>query len=306
MIVEQQLKHMLDFTKTHEKYSESDIYQREVECLARQFSNCLLPLREGDLLAGRIIELPIGFSPQSNGSVGYYCNTSRILEITKTPGLSEEQLNEFRYLCQYWQDRTTISRIKASYSERMLTELSHGDFNTEKGIGYPLYRMSGAQMNPTKLLDRGILGLIEDIRAKKEYPTPFFKGLVGILELLQTICLNYSQQFSDDAKKCKDLNRRAELTDMSKGFLKMSRSKPTSFWEATQLSYLFLTLSGTINYGRLDEYLGSFYVSDLKAGKISEEFGLKIIKNMQELNKQSSADLKSRGLNNDKIDRFVR
>lgn len=283
MTVEQQLKHMLDFTKTHEAFSKGDIYQREVMCLTQQFSYSLLPLRQGDLLVGRILELPIGFSPQSNGNVGYYCNTNRLLEMMKESDLSEEKLNQFRYLLHYWQDKTTFSKIKARYAKEIQSELNHGDFSTEKGIGYPLYRMSGAQMDPTKLLERGIVGLIDDIRSKQGYPTPFYRGLIGILELLQTVCLNFGKQFSEEAKSCKSENRKAELVIMSSGFFKMAHSAPNTFWEATQLSYLFFTLSGTINYGRLDEYLGSFYVRDLKDGNLTEEFGLKILKNMWSL-----------------------
>lgn len=279
----EQLKNMLNFTNIHQAYSQGDIYQREVKCLEQQFSYCLLPLREGDLLAGRILELPIGFSPQSNGNVGYYCNTSRLLEMMKEPGLSKEQVDRFQYLLHYWQDKTTFAKIKSQYSQEIITQLTHGEIGAEKGVGYPLYRMSGAQMDPTKLLERGIVGLMEDIRAHKSYPTPFYSGLIGILELLRSVCLNYNHQFIKDAKKCQDGKRKSELVAMAEGFKKISDSKPTTFWEAAQLAYLFFTLSGTINYGRLDEYLGSFYVKDLKLGRLTEEFALKILKNMWSL-----------------------
>ena len=281
--VEQQLKNMLAFTKTHEQYSAADIYQREVKCLEQQFSYCVLPLRDQDLLAGRILEHPIGFSPQSNASVGYYCNTYRIKEMLKDPSLSKEQLAEFDYLLEYWKDKTTCSKIIASYSEDIKTKLQHGDFETEKGIGYPLYRMSGAQMDPTKLLERGIVGMIEDIHAQKAYPTPFYDGLIGVLKVLQMVCMDYSKQILKESKNISDMLRKKECLQMSRGLENLAYSKPETFWEATQLAYLFFTMSGTINYGRLDEYLGSFYVNDLKADVLTENFALKILKNMWSL-----------------------
>ena len=67
----------------------------------------------------------------------------------------------------------------------------------------------------------------------------------------------------------------ASAADHGKEITQILRSlavrKPGTFWEATQLMYLYAVASGTYNYGRMDEYLGDFLARDLENGTLTEE-----------------------------------
>ena len=52
---------------------------------------------------------------------------------------------------------------------------------------------------------------------------------------------------------------------------RIKTEKPKTFPEALQLIWLYALLSGVINYGRLDDYLGPYLASDLAAGRMTEQ-----------------------------------
>lgn len=271
------IKYMMDFTNAYAEYND-DIYAREAHCLEVQFSFLMLPVRHQDLFAGRKTELPIGFWAQNSyGTVGYYCDTSTLLEMKKNPELSDEERNNLDYLINFWKGNTTDEKIFAQYTPEQKTLLSHGDFNTESGIGWPLYRMSGAQMNPEKLLQLGICGLIKEAEHLHPKNPAFYNAVISALTTLQNICLRYHKELSQESDICADAKRCAQLRQMSDDLEYIAWNSPQTFRQAAQLSYLFYLLSGTYNYGRMDEYLGSYYANDLDNGILTEESGLDLL-----------------------------
>ena len=50
--------------------------------------------------------------------------------------------------------------------------------------------------------------------------------------------------------------------------------------EALQLSWLYIMVSGCLNYGRMDDYMGDFLAADLKAGRITEEKALAYLQSL--------------------------
>lgn len=279
----EKLQHMMTFTKIYKENSDN-IYRREARCIDAQFSFLMLPVRPQDLFAGRKTELPIGFWPQNSyGTVGYYCDRTSLEEMKKDPSLTQDQLDDIDYLLKFWKGKTTDEKIYAQYNEEQRTLLSHGDFNVEPGIGFPLYRMSGAQMNPEKLLANGIVGLISDIDARHDKNPDFYDGVKSALLTLQSICLRYEKELLAEKEHCEDLHRTAKLTQMAENLHHIAYEKPTTFWQAAQLSYLFYLFSGTYNYGRMDEYLGSYYCHDIDSGIITEDFALSLIISLWEL-----------------------
>ncbi len=279
----QKIKCMLDFTKTYAENSDN-IYAREARCLDVQFSFLMLPVRSQDLFAGRKTELPIGFWAQNSyGTVGYYCDTPTLLEMKENPDLSEEDRRNLDSLIDFWKGKTTDEKIFAQYTPEQKSLLSHGDFNVEPGIGWPLYRMSGAQMNPEKLLKLGICGLIEEADRSRSKNPDFYDGIKSALTTLQNICLRYQKELDEEVKSCTNPVRISQLKQMSANLEHIAWHKPETFWQAAQLSYLFYLLSGTYNYGRMDEYLGSYYANDIDSRILTEETGIALLTSLWEL-----------------------
>lgn len=279
----EKIQHMMKFTKTYDENSDN-IYLREARCLEVQFSYLMLPVRPQDLFAGRKTELPIGFWAQNSyGTVGYYCDVPSLLALKEDTSLSEQELLAIDFLIRFWQGKTTDEKIHAQYTPDQQNLLSHGDFEVEAGIGWPLYRMSGAQMNPEKLLAKGICGIIEEADQLHSQNPDFYDAVKSIMQTLQAICLRYHKELSDQKSLCKDSKRRQELSAMADNLKEIAYNTPNSFWQAAQLCYLFYLLSGTYNYGRMDEYLGSYYTHDLDAGIMTEEFSLSLLTSLWKL-----------------------
>ncbi len=55
---------------------------------------------------------------------------------------------------------------------------------------------------------------------------------------------------------------------------------PETFVEALQLSWLYIMVSGCLNYGRMDDYMGDFLAADSKAGRITEEKALAYLQSL--------------------------
>lgn len=274
---------MMHFTKTYEENSDN-IYLREARCLKAQFSFLMLPLRPEDLFVGRKTELPIGFWAQNSyGTVGYYCDVPSLLALKEDSTLSEKELLAIDYLIQFWDGKTTDEKIHAQYTTEQKELLSHGDFSVESGIGWPLYRMSGAQMDPSKLLSKGICGIIKEAEELRSQNPDFYDAVKSVMQTLQTICLRYREEILDKIELCTDAQRRQELTAMADNLDKIAYHTPKSFWQAAQLSYLFYLLSGTYNYGRMDEYLGTYYAHDLDTGVMTEAMGLSLLTSLWQL-----------------------
>lgn len=277
MNIHEMIHHMMKFTEAHAREAQSDPCLREAACNDVQLEYVMLPPRPEDLLAGRKQELPIGFLPQAGHSqVGYYC-TRHVLEAMKS-GAAPDEAARLDDLLQYWQGKTTKEKIIARYSAEMREQLTLGDMAKESGIGFPLYRMSGAQMDPTKLLTLGIDGLMAEAIGKEHLNPPFYQAVRMALESLQRLCIRYGDMVRDGKASGKVDPALRHM--MAENLYHIAVRPPETFWQAMQLSYLFYLVSGTFNYGRMDEYLGTYYCRDIDSGAITEDFALALTKNL--------------------------
>lgn len=277
MTDKEKIKNMMLFTKTYQKYSDNK-YAREAHCLEVQFSYLMLPVRPGDLFAGRKAELPIGFLPQNSYStVGYYCDRNSLIAMKENPSLSSDEIQDLDYLLTFWEGNTTAEKIIAQYTSEQKSLISLGDYTKEQGIGWPLYRVGAAQMDPQKLLDKGISGLIAEASQKTALNQDFFEGIKAALITLRSVCLQYEKELLDEKEHCTDSRRHLVLSQMAENMRHIAYHKPDTFWQAAQLCYLFYLLSGTYNYGRMDDYLSSFYCHDIDSGLITEDSAITLL-----------------------------
>ncbi len=274
------ISYFAEYTDIYKAYSH-DIYRRELKCLEKQISVSMLPPRENDFLVGRKTEYPLGFSPQTYGSVGYYCHEPSLRQMMTDPELSDEERAVLEDLLLFWKDNTTTAKVKACYNREDLELITQGDHEKEIGTAFYLYRMSGAQMNPEKLLRNGVDGLIEQIRALGD--SDFLNSAVAALELFRQVCLAYSRELSALAQAAESEVQKVKWEAMAANLAHIAHHKPETFWQAAQLAYLYLLLSGTFNYGRMDEYLGTYYARDLDRGVLTQEEALAIIEGLWSL-----------------------
>ena len=256
-----------DFTRRYQ--SAPDIYAREADCLHCQFAYHLLPLRQGDLVAGRAVRLPLGVRPQSHGGVGYYLHEPSWLAAVNDGTLTAAEREAMDELLAFWRAENTAAKIAARYPDEWLDIFVHNQPYYVPTAAHALYRISGIQMDPTRLLTLGVDGMISLCQDKQATGPAFYHGLIQALEILSAVCLRYAA----DAAALGEESLAADLTHIA-------HRPAATFTQALQLSYLFFVLSGTWNYGRMDKYLGAYLAADLSAGRLTEAEALRWIEDV--------------------------
>ena len=269
-----QIKLMQNFTDCYQRYCDADKFKREMACLKQQFPAILLDPQEGDLFVGRHHLPAIGFAPQEYGTMGglgYYINYDKIAQLRQDENLSRENQAELDKLVEYWETEHTAYKIRAAYSEKLKNAFPSDRWTEDSAVAFPLYRLAGSMLNYKSLLKSGIKGLRNKINfyRQKNGASAFYDACSGILDLFNDVCQHYINRiyFYMQDQNPYWLLHGNEIIAVLKN---ISEDKPTTLRQAIQLMFLYNTLSGSLNYGRIDDYLGDFLQNDLDNGIISE------------------------------------
>lgn len=277
----------LAFTKTYRMYKNEHIAIREAMCLKEQFPKILTEIEDGDLFAGRVKYGTVGFSPQFGG-FGYFCNEFKILDAIEKGNISGEQRENIMDMLLFWRKETTTRKIEAVFTEDMnkvmcKEKIAEFPFLYEPEIATPLYRMAGVYIDYEKLMQLGIPGIMEEVNAHREKALEqngdykLFDGMLIALEHFISICQFYKEQALEKAGAHQDAVRKEELKRMAAVLDKISHSKSESLREAIQLAWLYSTVCGSLEFGRMDVYLGDFYANDIDNGVVTEEEALAML-----------------------------
>jgi len=263
------LDYALKFTQAYR--AGTDIYQREILCEDVQFPAVLRPPREGDFLCGRRMYPEAGYSVQYGG-LGYYFNKP---DTSRLPEGERELWDE---LDGFWRKETTQYKCRESFSPEVRRRLA-GDFSSGSLLypAYALYRMAGLQLDYGRLVSLGIPGLesevesrsasSRDLKSAKMYDC--FRAHLGRLRR----CIDH---YLSEA----DLLPDSERTRMMRSSLAALRDgRPGSFIQGLQLVLLVQTVSGTINFGRLDRVLGPLLADDLRRAVLTRDRAMDILEN---------------------------
>ncbi|HET7375158.1 MAG TPA: pyruvate formate lyase family protein, partial [Anaerolineae bacterium] len=141
---------------------------------------------------------------------------------------------------------------------------------TTNPIADMMGRLAGSLLDFDKLVKIGIPGLRAEIAAGRERNgnLPLYLAMDLMLNLFVDVIRNYASQA--DGEMAAVLNA-------------IAVRPPQTFREAAQLAWLYVLISGTVNYGRMDVYLGDFYATDLKSGCLTEAEALALTQSMWRL-----------------------
>jgi pyruvate-formate lyase len=287
----------LKFTQVYKNNSAKDIATREYECLKEQIPQSFRTLKhkDTDIFAGRIEEALLGFYPIFAGNDGLdktaYCINEHkcyalIGELEKEENCDQEYINRVKEMIGFWHDENTVIKARKRMPEAMVEAITGDNYNTEIGACYPLYRIAGIHIDAKKLFRYGLNGLIELIKEKakgKPESQPLYSAMIGTLELLKDVCQLYVEELAKLIEECTDKTRKAELVLMHQSMINIKEQKPQTLHEAIQLITLYMLSNGTREIGRLDDYLGDFYVKDLAKGIITRAFAIRMVVNFFEI-----------------------
>ena len=281
----------LEFTDAYRRHLNEHIAIREARCLQAQFPAVLDELQEKDRLAGRTFWGWVGFSPHNapNGAAyGYFCHEQKIIEAIERGNIPTAQRDGVHELLHFWKKETSKSKVEAAFTPKMLPVLFRDEivslpYNFKPMIAQPIYRMAGVFVDYEKLLRLGIPGLMEEVTEQRDEVKKdggdfkLFEGMLIALDVIVDSCRHYEKQAREKASAVADPKRVEELLQLADVLNKNAVSKPETFYEALQLSWLYTLLCGSLESGRVDVYLGDFYVNDIDNGIISETEALSLM-----------------------------
>jgi len=281
----------LSFTQAYRKNINEHIAIREAECHKAQFPAVLTEIEKNDRLAGRTSWGSVGFSPHNapgGAAYGYFCHEHRIIEAIERGNIPVEQRDEVHEMIHFWKKETSKAKVESAFTDKMLPVLFRDEivslpYNFKPMIAQPIYRMAGVFVDYDKLLNLGIPGLKAEITQHKDKAKAsggdykLYEGMLIALDVFVNSCHFYENQAIEKANSSSDPKRSEELFQLAEVLRKNTISKPESFYEALQLSWLYTLICGSLELGRVDVYLGDLYVNDIDNGIITEDEALSLM-----------------------------
>ena len=311
----------LNFTRAYKASLKLDKATRELNCLKEQIPQSFRPFRNAtEILVGRIDNALVGFQPSFEGKnscdvLGYCINQDKcydLLEKSKK-NLSSAEIEEIEAMIEFWNTESTTVKTRNQMTDAMQKSMTGDNYNADVGVCYPLYRIAGIHLDAKKLFDYGLNGLITLINSKKSAhkdSIALYDGMIGSLELIKDTIQLYIDYIYDEIKHCKVADRLKELNIVLESLIAIKDDKPKSLQEAIQLLTIYMLATNTREMGRLDIYLGDFYVHDINRKKITHEYAVRLVVNFfdiieQELARDTRAIIGGKGRANEKnADKF--
>ena len=267
---EEQLEIMEEYTRVHKESAGLDKALREINCLKVIFPRLFRSLEPGDLIAGRLDFLPIGFgSVTSIGGVGHYCVFHK-LRAFKSLLHTEEQKKRVDTLYDYWQDHD----VKSIYCQDVLTPDTTGRFIDCQYPFMATARLSGMMLDYQKLMRLGIDGILEELKSHRQ--NAFIQACQEAMMLFKEV-IDKQIELVNKAKQKAAPEELQDLDLMESDLAWLKDHKPETFHQALQLFWLYALCAGCINYGRMDMVLGPYLKKDMDSGQLNEEQALRYI-----------------------------
>lgn len=267
------------FTRAFQENLSAPAALREARCLQALYPALLPPIEKDDRFAGRTLLMEyrgVGFSPDVTlyslpHGMGYFYREDVFQRALAAVPPDSAEVAEIREMMAFWREHNTTAQVKTHFSPRIRKYLPSDSFAGDVGVGFPLYRMTGAYENYETLLTLGVPGLTALVAKKQAQGDPegFYEGLRLTVALLRDCCLAYAGQ-ADSLAEAASVPRQAELAQMAADLRAVASQPPHTFRQAVQLSWLYSCLAGVMDYGRMDVYLGDFLARDLAEGVLTK------------------------------------
>jgi len=217
-------------------------------------------------------------------------------ELDKRPGdafyITEEHKQELTRIARWWKGKVLWDRGRALMSQE-LRDLQ--DSAIIKATGNLTSGDAHIAVDFYKILEVGLSGYYKEIeehhlmvdRSHREgvKKDMFYTALAMGLKSFQTFIRRFRDLAIYLSKESKDPHREKELQTIAGNCDVIAEQPPQDFYQALQLVYfvqLILQIESnghSVSLGRLDQYLYPFYQTDLKRGKLTQQFATELLEN---------------------------
>ncbi|MBQ8164918.1 MAG: glycyl radical protein [Clostridia bacterium] len=204
--------------------------------------------------------------------------------------ISKETCEKLAEANKYWKGRTTSELATSYMTPETKTAIKHNLFTVGNyyynGVGHICVKYD-------EVLAIGYEGIIAKTEALLKALRPgdmdcgrkthFYEAVIISCKAVIEYAERYAKLAEEEAAKCSDSVRKAELLQIAKNCHNVPRKGATSFYEACQTVWFIQQLlqvesSGhSISPGRFDQYMYPYYKKDIDNGVITREFAQELI-----------------------------
>jgi pyruvate-formate lyase len=299
-----------NFTKAFQSNMDAPVPVREARCMATQYPYILTGIHDNHLFAGTqwTYEFLVGFNLElyANTNIevvvrdckpdreltekekdlrskltacsgGFYYDYGRLHGIADNLPEDSELASELRDIAKFWETNSTMYH----YNQQLTDEINEGlgrvtssDLRYANSFGS---RICCYSIDNDKLLQLGLPGLRDLIKKKMQETAgdaekeAVYTGMLLTLDVLESVLDYYLADATAKINACTDPVRKGQLVRIADSVKHLKTKKPESLHQAIQLWWIYTVLADIPNYGRMDQWLGDFYVSDIDSGRITEE-----------------------------------
>lgn len=284
----------LGFTRIYRESEGDHPAVREAKCLAWQLPRIILDIEKDDLVPGGCHYGAVGFSSQIGGFL-YYVHPEKIEEEIRRSACRPDYCEKLKQMKAFWEKEDCRTRLRQRYSDRQKLALPTDDWEGEKAVAYPLYRIAGGILDFGKLLTLGLPGLYELVLQKEREAAHgsdaegVYRGMRMCLDTLLEVIRLYEKRAGEKAEELRrqkpDTGQEQDLARMEaveRAMAHIQTKKPEHLLEAVELFWMYVLVSEVRNYGRIDNYLGTFYADDIDSGYLTQEQADRIVTKLWE------------------------
>lgn len=275
----EEIRYGLLFTKEYQMYPKNMKIERELACLKIQLSKILELMEEDDLIVGKVKHTYIGFSPQYGGKYTYFFKEEEFdaLFNDAKDELTDEEIRQCKAMRLFWKKENTLNKLHQNFSFTFGYDMP--DEFYKPGFANGNGRLAGTNVDFHRLIVNGVGGLKQIIMNHPSY-NEFHKGLVGSLELLTYTCDFYINDYLNKINETTNENQKEKFKKVVEVLKKIRCEPPETFYEGLQLMWIYAISSDLMNYGRMDDYLGSLYYNDLRLNRITEAGAIELLSSL--------------------------
>ncbi|PJI08157.1 MULTISPECIES: glycyl radical protein [Clostridium] len=207
--------------------------------------------------------------------------------------ITEENKGKLRDIAPFWEHNTLLDRGLAAFPPHSKLYYDLGIIKSEGNItsGDAHCAVDYGKMLQVGLKDyerraKEKLDALDLTDYKNIHKSYFYRAILIVVEAVKKFAGRYSELAKKMAAEEKDEKRKLELLEMSRILTKVPYEPADNFREAVQslwMMHLILQIESnghSLSYGRMDQYLNSYYEADLRAGRITEDNACELMCNL--------------------------
>jgi len=283
------------YTEVYKEHEAEPVIVRRALALSKTLQEMSISIDEGELIVGNHSSRLRGAPIFPEYAVSWIL--AELDDFDKRPGdafyLSEEDKQELREICGWWQGKTLLEKGTALMSETLREIHESGIIRAEGNLTSGDAHIA---VNNRRLLKLGLAGYLERVREKRAAldlceaqemkKEQFYRGLEITLQAVSAFIRRFEQLSFMMSEMEPDDRRRQELALISANCRRIAEDPPESFYQALQLTYfiqLILQIESnghSVSLGRLDQYLFVYYQRDRDSGRLSDEFAVELLQSL--------------------------